>query len=133
MGNSLLKEDMMTTKQLTFSNPRKEAMIEDWPIGRQRCRASFMVETHPTRGERVCRVTENKSRTGWNAPKRTTYGSKCVIVDGSDGRTYILDHSGDYGMITIRDGNMKHTKETVFADDTERFAELFLLVTDPDT
>ena len=68
-----------------LSNPQMEVVIDDWPIGRQRCKAWFAVETGP-RGERVSRRTENKSRTGWNAPKYTTYAMRACIVDGDDGR-----------------------------------------------
>ena len=93
----------------TLSNPRGEAIIEDWPIGRQRCRARFTVERDPKRGQRVARETENKARTGWNAPKRSTYSTSAAIVDGFDGKTYFLTWSAEYGMITLHEGTMKYS------------------------
>ena len=77
------------TEKLTFTNPRKEADFDDWPIGRQRCKCRFYVETG-RKGERMCRVTENKNRDGWNKPKKTIYALQWQIVDGSDGKTYCV-------------------------------------------
>ena len=113
---------------ITFTNPRMFAEIEDWPIGRQRCRARFTVETHPKRGQRVSRVTENKTRTGWNKPKTVTYAARFIIVDGSDGRLYLLS-SSRYGSdsVIIWPGTLK-TNEYVYRDSSpERYAELLPL------
>jgi hypothetical protein len=69
---------------IKFSNPRLEATFPDWPYGsnkRGECR--FWVENHATRGYRVGRQTFGK-------PKYDTYGGRAVIVDGSNGKTYIL-------------------------------------------
>ena len=80
----------METQLPQLSNPRNEAIIEDWPIGWKRCRAHFVVESRQGYGERISRRTENKMRTGWNAPKISTYAQKYVICDGADGQTYLV-------------------------------------------
>ncbi len=100
----------------TLSNPRMEVVIEDWPIGRQRCKAWFAVESGP-RGERVSRRTENKSRTGWNAPKYTTYATRTRIVDGDDGRTYIIKDVGSH--ISVMRGDMKFSAGNIWPEDAQ--------------
>jgi len=97
-----------------LSNPRTEAVIEDWPIGRRRCRAWFAVESGP-RGERASRRTENRDRTGWNAPKLTTYAARVRIVDGDDGRTYIARDVGSH--INVMRGDMERDAANVFPRD----------------
>ncbi len=67
---------------LKLSNPRNSAIIEDWPTGRKRCTATFTVETKKGK-YRVSRVTTGK-------PKKTTYNHRMCIVDGDDGRTYLI-------------------------------------------
>lgn len=69
---------------VTLSNPRLDARIADYPLGGdRRGECHFWVETHPKRGQRVLRQTTGK-------PKAGTYQAAVVIVDGSDGRTYLL-------------------------------------------
>lgn len=63
----------------TYSNPRTEAVIENWPSGSKRVQAIFTIENDPKRGQRATRTT-----TG--ATKKLTYASKMRIVDGDDGR-----------------------------------------------
>lgn len=114
----------------TFSNPRTEALIEDWPFGRQTCKARFEVETDKRGMQRVARYTENKTRTGWNKPKRTTYAKQWKIVDGDDGKTYLVEFSNTYGArITVTPGTMKFTHESVSidGDEADRFRELIRL------
>ena len=80
---------------VTFSNPRLRAEFDDWPLGgSRRGRCVFQVEQHPKRGYRVARTTTGK-------PKFTTYHGPTAIVDGSNGRTYILCRADPYGFITI--------------------------------
>lgn len=98
-----------------FSNPRKSAIIDGWPSGRMRVQAKFEVEGDPKKGERVSRTTQTKDLTGWNAPHRTTYSNQFVIVDGDDGKTYLLGDVG--GGIVIWAADMKHTVEYVWASD----------------
>ena len=82
-----------------FSNLRTRAEFDDWPFGRQRCRCVFWIETGK-RGERCCRVTENKTRTGWNKAKKLTFAARMVIADGNDGKTYVLALGG-YGGVYV--------------------------------
>lgn len=105
----------MKTDELTFTNLRRLALIDDWPFGRQTCRARFVVESHPRLGQRVARYTENKARTGWNKPKRTTYAKVFVIADGSDEKTYLLSTTRYGDMANIWPGTMK-TIETVHGE-----------------
>ena len=92
-----------------YSNPRLHAVIDDWPNGGKRVRATFPIEEHPKRGQRAVRVT-----TG--APKKLTFAKQMRIVDGDDGKTYIAALTM-YGHITIMRGDMKFSEETIFADD----------------
>ena len=127
-------DDGPTVDRLTLSNPRKFAEVADWPIGRQRCRARFQIEAKVGHGERVARVTENKSRTGWNKPKRSTYSTAWVIADGSDGRLYLVDHSRQWDRITVWPGTMKPPCQTFgnIGDDDQkaRYRELLPLFAD---
>ena len=115
-----------------LTNPRKEAMFDDWPFGNSRCRCKFYVET-TNRGQRVCRQTENKAKTGWNRPKKTTYSKQFVIVDGDDDKTYLVglgcpgsDSVDD--AIVIWTSDCQHTLSTVFKHyEPEKFTELLAL------
>ncbi len=87
----------MNTPKLT--NPRRKATIKDWPGGP----AHFLVEHNskrdPQNAERIMRTTTGK-------PKFTTYHRRMAIVDGDDGKTYLLGFT-DYGFISVLQGNMK--------------------------
>ena len=75
---------------LTFSNPRLHAEFNDWPLGgskRGPCR--FDVEFKPKKGWRFVRTTTGKAKTA-------TFSGRCAIVDGSDGRTYLLQCAGPF-------------------------------------
>lgn len=104
---------------ISYSNPRMEATIENWPSGSKKVTAKFWIESHPTRGERAVRVT-----TG--AEKKLTFARKMRIVDGDDGRTYIAELS-HFRHITIMRGDMKYNEETVFPEDPrfEAMMDLF--------
>ena len=106
-----------------LSNPRTEAIIENWPIGRQRCRAWFAVESGP-RGERASRRTENRDRSGWNAPKLTTYALRTRIADGDDGRTYVVRDVHSH--INVMRGDMQHDAGNAFPGDPQYAALLSL-------
>jgi hypothetical protein len=93
---------------IAYSNPRMAATIPDWPSGSKRVTAVFSIETHPARGQRALRVT-----TG--APKVLTYARQMRIVDGDDGRTYVLALS-HHGQISVMRGDMKYQEECVFPD-----------------
>ncbi len=111
----------------TYSNPRMQATIENWPMGGiKRGTAVFEVEQHPTRGQRAHRTTFLPLH-GPTAPKLLTYADQMRIVDGDDGRTYIAVLSR-YGNISIMRGDMKFNEETVFERD-ERYPALRALFT----
>jgi hypothetical protein len=48
------------------------------------------------------------------APKKDTYADKARIVDGDDGRIYIIKLT-DYGFICVTEGNMKFSHDTIFS------------------
>lgn len=83
---------------LQLSNPRKHAVIENWPSGRNRVTATFDVETGK-QGERVSRVTTGK-------PKRTTYCKRMAIVDGDDGKTYLIGETNGFGQMILMPATM---------------------------
>ncbi|HEV2098526.1 MAG TPA: hypothetical protein VGR45_06315 [Stellaceae bacterium] len=104
----------------TYSNPRMSAVIEDWPIGRKTCAATFQIEQNGQRGERAVRTTIGK-------PKKLTYATKARIVDGDDGRTYIVELAY-HGGITVMKGTMDHVAEpdAIWPRDP-RYAEMLAL------
>ena len=72
---------------LTFSNPRLRAEFTDWPLGgSKRGKCVFHTERKDKKGDRVGRTTTGKT-------KYSTYGGPVSLVDGSNGRTYILQKS----------------------------------------
>lgn len=102
----------------SYSDPRTEAAIEDWPLGRdKRGTATFTVE-HDKRGERVSRTTTGK-------PIKSTYAVQSRIVTGDDGRIYLAIKTA-FGHISIMRGDMKYSHEAVFPTDP-RFAEISAL------
>ena len=84
---------------ITFTNPRISADFDDWPSGRDRVKCSFRVD-RDKRGWRISRTTTNKHG-AWCKPKLSTYSGPAAIVDGSDGKTYILQIAAGYGFISI--------------------------------
>lgn len=84
-----------------FSNARLVAEFNDWPIGgNNRGQCKFVVEDGGKKGKRVVRTTTNKYG-NWCKPKYSTYSREVAIVDGDDGKTYILAY-GLYGFISIQ-------------------------------
>ena len=107
-----------------YTKPRLEATIENWPYGRHRVTAFFTIEKGK-RGERAVRVTENPKRGGLNKPKKLTYALKSRIVEGDDGRVYILSLS-HFGQITVFESNFKYERETIHQDNA-RYPDLLKL------
>lgn len=103
---------------MTYSNPRMNAVIPDWPSGRHRVTARFEIEQDPKRGERAVRSTDG-------AAKKLTYAKMARIVDGSDGRTYIAELS-IYGHVSIMRGDMKYSQESIHPTDPRYTAVLEL-------
>jgi hypothetical protein len=106
--------------ELTYSNPRKSATFTDWPYGQLRTTCTFEIEKDGKRGERATRVTINPKTNEPSAPKLLTFAARQLIVDGSDGRTYIATKSL-YGHISIMQSNMQLQQESIFPDNP-RFA-----------
>ncbi len=101
---------------MNYSNPRLEAVIQDWPSGRHRTTATFRVETHPTRGQRATRFTLHPINGTPSATKALTYASQVRIVDGDDGRTYLAELTAS-GFISIMQSGMKLQQETIHPGD----------------
>src|SRR5690349_355680 len=92
----------------TYSNPRLNAAVENWPTGGKRCTATFAIEQ--------TKVGERGVRTTTGAPRKLTYGRKARIVDGDDGHVYIavLDRLGN---ITVMAGDMRHIHDYIHHSD----------------
>jgi hypothetical protein len=102
---------------LTYSNPRMHAEIADWPMGGQsRGVATFQVEAKPGKGERATRTTRRDRDGRVGAAKALTFARKMRIVDGDDGRTYIIALTM-YGHITVFQSNMQYNEESIFEAD----------------
>ena len=115
---------------MNYSNPRTEATFNDWPFGRTlKCQCTFKVELVPKKGERVYRTTVDPRNGRVSAPKRTTYGRKMKIVDGDDGRTYILEAVHIYGWLQLWKSDLMHNHEIIRPEDP-RFAEVQTLLQD---
>lgn len=110
----------------SYSNPRMEASIDNWPSGGKRVSAIFWIEQTP-RGERGVRTTRDPVSGKFSAPVKLTYASKARIVDGDDDRTYILELSAMYGHINIMRGDMKYQAEDAIFDKDPRYPELLKL------
>lgn len=107
---------------LTFTNPRLHAEFTDWPLGgSKRGACTFNIEHNPKRGYRLTRTTFGK-------PKVGTYSGPAAIVDGDDGRTYVLQVAAGYGFIKVTKSDF-YDNETVFQEDSPaRHAELLTLI-----
>ena len=113
---------------LTYSNPRDAASFDNWPFGRTaKTLCTFAIETHGARGQRAVRTIIDPKTGKACAPKTLTYAQRATIVDGSDGKTYILTRSS-YGWITVFQSNMQFNEEHIAAHEP-RFAEINALFT----
>lgn len=119
---------------ILFSNPRLRAKFTDWPSGRNRVQCVFQVH-RAAKGWRVSRATTDKHG-AWCKPKLTTFAGHTCIVDGDDGKTYILEHAGQYDFITIRRSDLLCASQAELGHDyavfsrnlPERHAELLALI-----
>lgn len=100
--------------ELTYSNPRKSLVIDNWPSGAHKTTATFTVEAVKGK-ERAVRVTINPKTGKANAPKKLTYALKVVYADGSDGKLYILEFNS-FGFITVMQGTFDYAHESIFPD-----------------
>ena len=93
-----------------FSNPRHSVSVPNWPAGTKRgevqyATATFQVEFKPSKGYRVIKTVVGK-------PKVSTFGGRVAIVDGCDGKTYIIQRSQYSEAIYVYRHDFKHpTKE----------------------
>jgi hypothetical protein len=101
----------------TYSNPRMTATVENWPSGGARVTAYFAIEVDSKRGERAVRETTGK-------PKKLTFARKMRIVDGDDGKTYLMAYTLSH--ITVWRGDMKYQEETINSSDP-RYCEMLKL------
>jgi len=105
---------------IRFTNPRLEATFDDWPMGgTKRGSCTFTVEHNAKRGWRFVRQTTFNGRTA--KPKTATYGGKAAIVDGEDGRTYLIQFAGQFDFIKIS----AHDFKDAHADKIERESGVF--------
>lgn len=108
-----------------YSNPRMQAIIPDWPSGQHRTTATFTIEQVAKRGERATRTTINPKTGRPNAAKKLTFARRQRIVDGDDGRTYILVDTGH--TISVMQSNMQFQHcEPIFPHDADYAALLAL-------
>lgn len=83
---------------IEFSNPRLKAEFDNWPSGGQIVQCKFEVEEK----KKQYRVLKSTTRNGvWCKPKMSTYGSRVAIMDGSDGKTYIVWKSQYSAMVQV--------------------------------
>ena len=102
---------------LTYSNPRTVAEFSDWPFGRDlKTPCAFTVETVAGKGQRVSRVTIDPKTGRACAPKRTTFARRAVIVDGDDGKTYVLALTM-YGLVSVMQSNLQFSQESLGPED----------------
>lgn len=106
---------------MEYSNPRMSATFHDWPYGTHRTTCTFEIE-RSGRGERCVRITVNPKTHLETAPKALTYAVAQRIVDGDDGKTYIICKS-IYGTISVMQSNMQLQQESIAPEDG-RFAAL---------
>ena len=113
---------------MKFTNPRTHAEFTDWPLGgTRRGRCVFGIEYKPKKGWRITRTTTGK-------PKLGTYGGQIAIVDGDDGKTYLIQRAGQFDFISIHGSDMKCAEpkdiggeSSVFPRDG-RYKELLMLI-----
>jgi hypothetical protein len=108
-----------------FSNPRLRAEIQDYPLGgSKRGLCVFQLEQHPKRGWRFTRTTTGK-------PKTATYGREGAVVDGDNGRTYLIQRADSFNFINVWGSDFKNVIDapSVFPESNpELYAELDALI-----
>jgi hypothetical protein len=121
----VIYQQLRGIEMVNYSNPRLEAVIDNWPIGAKRTTATFRIEAKKGKGERATRFTIDP-KTGWpSATKVITFSKLARIVDGDDGRTYIARLT-EYGFISVFRGDMQIEQESVWPKD-ERYAAIAAL------
>lgn len=114
--------------KLTYTNPRKSVVIDNWPAGGKQVTAFFSVEKGKGNLERAVRVTSKPCDSKvFNTPKKLTYARKVAYVDGSDGRLYILELAANYNFVTVMRGTFDYNQETIHSDDERHPALIAML------
>lgn len=90
--------------------------------GSQRGIAVFTIEAKAGKGERAVRVTTSQLDR-ISAPKALTFAVKSRIVDGDDGKTYVVTLT-QYGHISVFQSNMQFQAEDSIFPDNPRYAAL---------
>jgi hypothetical protein len=109
---------------LTFTNPRLRAEFADWPLGsNKRGKCVFELESHPKRGWRFVRTTTDPTTGRVNKPKTATYGGKGAIVDGSDGKTYLIQWAGQFDFMQVRTSDFMSATTAALGFDHAVFPE----------
>lgn len=87
---------------ITFSNPRLKAEFNDWPSGSHRVKCVFEVIHKPGKGWKFNRTTWNPKTGLPNKPKADiAFGRQACIVDGDDGRTYLIQRTASFNAISV--------------------------------
>jgi len=102
---------------LQYSNPRQDVRITDWPYGSYRTTAHFFIECDAKKGERGVRTTVDPKTGRVSKPKTLTYAAQACIVDGDDGKTYILELTRSCTHLSVMQSNMQFQQEAIFPDD----------------
>lgn len=113
--------------QHNYSNPRTVAVFEDWPYGQLRTRCTFQIEHVPGKGDRAVRTTVNPKNGRINKPKLTTFASVARIVDGDDGRTYVLELVRGCSHLHVWQSDLQHDEEVIFPDNPRYYDLVNLL------
>ena len=71
------------TDTLTLSNPRRLYVAHNWPSGSKRVTREFGIQIDDAGRERALTWTTGK-------PKYSCWYRDCRIVNGSDGKTYVV-------------------------------------------
>lgn len=112
---------------LTFSNPRLTALFSDWPIG-GKLRGSCRFDIEQVKDKyRIVKCTTGKDGM-WCKPKKTTYGGKAVIVDGNDGRTYVLQGSRMWKHIVIWRSDFMQEASVAESSDPTQYEHLMSII-----
>jgi len=113
---------------MQYRNPSMTLTVHDWPYGQYRTTATFTIETHPTRGQRGTRTTVDPKTGRTSKPKTLTFARQARIVEGDDGRTYILEQTQSCTHLSVMQSNMQFQQETIFPDD-DRYSACLALFT----
>ena len=99
---------------LTLSNPRRLYVAHNWPSGSKRVTREFGIQIDDAGRERALTWTKGK-------PKYSAWYQSCRVVDGSDGKTYVVGFK--HYVVHLMGSGMK------IIDVADTQSELFKVVT----